>query len=63
MNFTNKGFTKLSKQQMVGIVGGNGDEPKNNPKKNDCGKNNQKNGPITKPFTPGGTPLEICTEG
>lgn len=63
MNFKNQGFTKLSKQQMVNIAGGNVDDSKTNPPKNDCGNNNQKNRPVTKPFTPGGTPLDLCPEG
>jgi hypothetical protein len=63
MNFKNQGFTKLSKQQMIEVIGGNVDDSKTNPTKNDCGNNNQKNGPITSPYDPGGTPLEICTEG
>ncbi|HAS42204.1 MAG TPA: hypothetical protein DCS93_17135 [Microscillaceae bacterium] len=58
---TDLGFTKLSKQQLSALMGGNENE-KTNPPKNDCGNNNQKNGPITSPITPGGTPLDICIE-
>ncbi|EAY27240.1 hypothetical protein [Microscilla marina] len=57
----NQGFTQLSKQQLITITGGNAGNTKDDKDKNDCGNNNQKNGPITSPINPNGT--EICIDG